>query len=123
MLFFCINFAALFDPAIMKRKDIKRGTILVIVVSVVAFTAISLLVKRPQQTEEVAEAHTAHAWSDTLRNSMSALPQLAGMDADIERFMGKWSIKGWCATTRCFTRKATAGLTRRAGSPWRPTPS
>lgn len=78
----------------MKRKDIKRGTILVIVVSVVAFTAISLLVKRPQKTEEVAEARTAHAWSDTLRNSMSSLPQLAGMDADIERFMGRWSIKG-----------------------------
>lgn len=51
----------------------------------------------PWQTEAGESAlgkHSGIVWSDTLRNESSQSPELAGMDADIDRFMRRWDING-----------------------------
>lgn len=37
---------------------------------------------------------SSHNWSDSLTNERSDWPELAKMDREIERFIGKWNIKG-----------------------------
>lgn len=66
--------------------------------SLAVFVIIHLIYVYCPVTEEpdnaVADASGRVAWSDTLANSMSEIAELKPMDAEIERFIRKWEIKG-----------------------------
>lgn len=82
----------------MTRKDIKNGTILIIAVCVVAFIIISILqtcrMRKISDSLENKENANLTAWSDTLTNKASDIPVLGPMDAEIQRFMQRWELKG-----------------------------
>lgn len=82
----------------MTRKDIRRGTTMVLLFCSVAFLIIAVTLWR-QLTAPVAEIATqtpksGPVWSERLTNELSDQASLHPMDAEIERFMGKWDIKG-----------------------------
>lgn len=83
----------------MKRKDVKRGIVIILFAAVVCTVAIFWIAFRKQGkdlTEEKTKATAAvdTGWSNRLTNELSDCPELMGMDRQIERFMGKWSIRG-----------------------------
>ncbi|MDE5674983.1 MAG: beta-lactamase family protein, partial [Muribaculaceae bacterium] len=82
----------------MKKSDIRKGTIRIMGFSLAVFVIIHLIYVYCPVTEEpdnaVADASGRVAWSDTLANSMSEIAELKPMDAEIERFIRKWEIKG-----------------------------
>lgn len=84
----------------MRRTDIKRGTaiifLFVIICTAVVFTLAFLhLGKERQEQTTVAETPAVNKdWSDKLTNELSDAPGLDKMDRRIERFIGKWNIKG-----------------------------
>ena len=83
----------------MRRRDIKRGTYIIILAVFLMFILIIIIgtsIARKNSSEEQEEDKQAacEMWSDTLSNSASGIPVLAPMDADIERFMQKWNIRG-----------------------------
>lgn len=84
----------------MRRIDIKRGLAIVFSVAVVSTVIVFALAFRKGHDEDKKEIPEAEVriqnpgWSDRLTNEMSDAPGLERMDREIERFMGKWSIKG-----------------------------
>lgn len=82
----------------MKRNDIKRG-LLIIILSAVACTALIFTLafirqnKQEKEPEKVAKTTNA-SWLDSLTNERSDYEPLSKMDREIERFIGKWNIKG-----------------------------
>lgn len=79
----------------MKRKDIRKYTIYIIVFCAVAFIAMCVYYFIPPKQESgKAPAEKRTVWSDTLTNRSSEHEPLYPMDKDVERFMAKWDIKG-----------------------------
>lgn len=82
----------------MRRNDIKRG-IGIIFLCAVACTVVvfvSAYIRQGKPDEKIAEVKKKplYNWLDSLTNERSDDPQLAKMDSEIERFIGKWNIKG-----------------------------
>ncbi len=83
----------------MTRRDIRRGTgILLLVASlctaVIFSTAFYRVRKVGVAKSEMVAALPDSVWSAGLSNDLSDCEQLHRMDSEIERFIGKWSIKG-----------------------------
>ena len=83
----------------MRRRDIKTGLGIIfftaVVCTAVIFTLAFRKLKDHSEEEKTELAETVrNDWSDHLTNEMSSTPELAGMDRRIERFIGKWNIKG-----------------------------
>ncbi len=81
----------------MKRKNIKQGTIYIMLFCIVSF--ILILVLRParvkmDQEDGGAELTGGAEWIDSLTNHSSDFELLYPMEKDFERFMSKWDIKG-----------------------------
>ena len=83
----------------MTKRDIKLG-MGVVFFTAVACTAVIFTLAFIRQThdspkeEKEAVATIRSDWSDHLTNDLSTTPELTGMDRQIERFIGKWNIKG-----------------------------
>ena len=82
----------------MRRNDIKRGIGIVFLCAVVCTVIVFVLAytrqsKPDETTAEVAE-NSQYNWLDSLTNERSDYPQLKKMDSEIERFIGRWNIKG-----------------------------
>ncbi|MDE5976175.1 MAG: beta-lactamase family protein, partial [Muribaculaceae bacterium] len=89
------------DRLQMKRSDIRKSTIYIISFSILFFIFIHLFSYFRSRGEEVKEVASAVSprkggvvWSDTLSNHSSAYTPLQKMDAEIQRFMQKWEVKG-----------------------------
>ncbi|MDE6379129.1 MAG: beta-lactamase family protein, partial [Muribaculaceae bacterium] len=83
----------------MTRKDIRKGTGIVlmcaVVCTVVIFVIAYLRPKGDSNTKEKALGVIyADCWSDSLTNEKSDYAPLHKMDMEIERFIGRWNIKG-----------------------------
>ncbi len=83
----------------MKKRDIKNGVGIVFFTAVVCTAVIFTLAFRKERKAEKEEEKEAVAivnsdWSDKLTNELSYAPELEGLDRQIERFIGKWNIKG-----------------------------
>lgn len=83
----------------MTRKDIKRGTGIIMLVAAFWTAAIFSFayLKGCRDDGPVAAAAVPDEgarWSERLSNQLSDCGGLRRMDGEIERFMGKWSIKG-----------------------------
>lgn len=82
----------------MKKRDIRRGTLLTMAFVAVVYVVMLIVIisKRDNagESEEQKMAKSGVTWTDTLRNESSTTPALSGMDAEIERFRGRWNIKG-----------------------------
>lgn len=83
----------------MTRKDIRRGTGVVLLCAIIC-TAVIFTVAfiRQGNAQDKVQEKTAELpssdWSDRLTNEMSDWQPLTSLDRKIERFMGKWNIKG-----------------------------
>lgn len=83
----------------MTRKDIRRGTGVVLLCAIIC-TAVIFTVAfiRQGKAQDKVQEKTAELpssdWSDRLTNEMSDWQPLTSLDRKIERFMGKWNIKG-----------------------------
>ncbi len=83
----------------MRRKDIKRGTTIIL-----AFTIVSIIViivagiirftKNIDTASADSEIISDSTIVDSLRNSDSDIDVLIPMERDVERFMSKWDIRG-----------------------------
>ncbi|MBD5262897.1 MAG: beta-lactamase family protein [Bacteroides sp.] len=82
----------------MNRKDIKRGVSIVFLTAIVCTAIVFMMAFRHQKTEMLEEEILTVAvdtdWSDRLTNELSDAPGLEKMDREIERFIGRWNIKG-----------------------------
>lgn len=85
----------------MKKRDIRRGTLLTITFAAVAYLGlmITLWIRQPggpggDDGVYAKGAGSGPVWSDTLTNAMSDRPELSRMQGDLEAFMGRWNIKG-----------------------------
>ncbi|MDE5870835.1 MAG: beta-lactamase family protein [Muribaculaceae bacterium] len=83
----------------MRRNDVKKGIGIVFFTAVVCTVVIFSLAFRKQREsfkEEKAQIAAAvnSGWSDSLTNELSDSPGLDKMDREIERFIGRWNIKG-----------------------------
>lgn len=84
----------------MRRIDIKRGLAVIFLIAIACTAIIFELAYRRQnkssekKPEKEAITNTDSGWSESLTNELSDSPGLEKMDLQIERFMGKWSIKG-----------------------------
>lgn len=82
----------------MTRKDIRRGTLVTMAFVVICVAAIAVIVglRTGEEKKSVgtAKVQAANDWMANLTNESSDYIPLAPMDAMIERFMGKWSVKG-----------------------------
>lgn len=82
----------------MNRKDIKRGVSIVFLTAIVCTAIVFMMAFRHQKTEmpeeEILTVAVDTDWSDRLTNELSDAPGLEKMDREIERFIGRWNIKG-----------------------------
>lgn len=82
----------------MNRKDIKRGVSIVFLTAIVCTVIVFMMAFRHQKTEmpeeEILTVAVDTDWSDRLTNELSDAPGLEKMDREIERFIGRWNIKG-----------------------------
>lgn len=81
----------------MKKSDIKKNTIIIAGFAVVVFIAIHIIASTHNKNDvsptELPD-HEGVIWSDTLTNSLSDIPATKKMDSEIERFMGRWGLRG-----------------------------
>lgn len=83
----------------MRKRDIKIGMGIVFFTAVACTAVIFTLAFRnerkegKEETTEMVETINSD-WSDKLTNELSYSSELVGMDRQIERFIGKWNIKG-----------------------------
>ncbi len=83
----------------MRKKDVRRGMTIIYLTAVICTVVIFVMAFRNQkktQTEQknsVTEQQNS-AWAALLTNELSDTPGLEKMDREIERFIGKWNIKG-----------------------------
>lgn len=82
----------------MTRKDIRKGTMMVLMFAFLS-TAIVFGIayyrqNRDKQVKASARSTEGIYWEDSLSNERSAYPPLDKMDREIERFMGRWNIRG-----------------------------
>ena len=82
----------------MNRKDVKRGVSIVFLTAIVCTAIVFMMALRHQKTEmpeeEILTVAVDTDWSDRLTNELSDAPGLEKMDREIERFIGRWNIKG-----------------------------
>lgn len=81
----------------MRRRDIRRGTLLictfyVLVCVVIVLSMVRTMRTTPHEMTELAE--TGPTWSDSLTNASSDYEPLHRMDSEVQRFMDRWDIKG-----------------------------
>lgn len=83
----------------MRRNDIKRGISIIFLCAAIC-TAIIFTIAFSRQKESPTErnkntlASSSENWLDSLTNQASDYPPLSKMDSEIERFIGRWNIKG-----------------------------
>lgn len=82
----------------MRKRDVKRGLGIVFFSAVICTVLVFALAFRRQkeserENQEVASVPSSD-WSATLTNELSDCPELYGMDREIDRFIGRWNIKG-----------------------------
>lgn len=83
----------------MTRNTIRRGTGIILLAATLCTIVIFSMAYFRQchadnETAKVPEKDFSDAWSLRLTNELSDYPPLHRMDGEIERFMGKWGIKG-----------------------------
>ena len=83
----------------MRRIDIKRGLAVIFLTAIICTAAVFIAAFRHQKADALEEEASAEKpvnsdWSDRLTNELSDAPGLENMDRQIERFIGKWNIKG-----------------------------
>lgn len=84
----------------MRKIDIKRRTTIIFsfaticTVVVFAFAFRHFSNERKEELTKTEAPATNNDWSDKLTNELSDAPGLDKMDRQIERFIGKWNIKG-----------------------------
>lgn len=82
----------------MKKNDVKRGIRIIflcaITCTVIVFTLAFLRQKKPQEELQQKVSIVQTNWADSLTNKRSDIPELSKMDREIERFIGRWNIKG-----------------------------
>ncbi len=82
----------------MRRKDVKRGIGIIFLCAVVSTVVVFTLAYRHETKTEKEEtekvAMPVSDWAASLTNEASDWPALANMDREIERFIGRWNIKG-----------------------------
>lgn len=82
----------------MRRKDVKRGVGIVFLFAVISTVAVfSLAYRQGIDSENKLQEESAiqmSDWSATLTNELSDWPALANMDREIDRFIGRWNIRG-----------------------------
>lgn len=82
----------------MTRKDIRKGTMMVLMFAFLSTAIVfSIAYSRQNRDDKVkASARSTEGihWEDSLSNERSAYPPLDKMDREIERFIGRWNIKG-----------------------------
>lgn len=81
----------------MTRKDIRKGTCLILLFAFFCTVLVfSLAFSRLRKVEEKHNINVAwnHHWEDSLSNRRSDYAPLNKMDQEIERFIGKWNIRG-----------------------------
>lgn len=83
----------------MRRNDIKRG-ISIIFLCATLCTAVIFMIAYSRQKKSTSENNketlisSSANWLDSLSNKASDYPALSKMDGEIERFIGRWNIKG-----------------------------
>lgn len=83
----------------MRRNDIKRG-ISIIFLCATLCTAVIFMIAYSRQKKSTSENNketlisSSANWLDSLSNKASDYPALSKMDREIERFIGRWNIKG-----------------------------
>lgn len=83
----------------MRRNDIKRGISIIFLCATIC-TAIIFTIAFSRQKESPTEKNkntlttSSENWLDSLTNQASDYPPLSKMDSEIERFIGRWNIKG-----------------------------
>ncbi len=83
----------------MRRTDIKRGLGIVflcaLTCTIIIFTAAYIRKEKTDKDHKTTASNIpARNWADSLTNELSDIPELSKMDREIERFIGKWGIKG-----------------------------
>ena len=82
----------------MRRKDVKRGIELIflcaVICTIVIFSVAFFKNKNSEEEKTEIVAVSPYNWSDSLTNERSDWPELVKMDREIERFIGRWNIKG-----------------------------
>lgn len=83
----------------MRRKDIKRGTTIILAFTVVAVIAIIVagiirFTKYYREKTDTTAVAAVTTVADPLRNSDSDCDALIPLERDVERFMSKWDIRG-----------------------------
>ncbi len=81
----------------MTRKDIRKGTGLVFLVALISTIVVFTMAYVHQGKDEKKQSPKAVAglhWEDSLTNEKSDYAPLHKMDTEIERFIGRWNIKG-----------------------------
>ena len=83
----------------MTRKDIRKGTAIVMLFSIACSLLIFSLAFAYQKRNSVDKVElpddlSAYHWSDSLTNEMSDFQPLHKLDGEIDRFIGRWNIKG-----------------------------
>lgn len=83
----------------MKKRDLKRGVGIVflcaVICTVVIFTFAAVRRgKRGEDRKPEKVSESVNNWSAALTNELSDYQELKGMDREIERFIGRWNIKG-----------------------------
>lgn len=82
----------------MTRKDIRKGTgcvmIFAVACTVLIFTVAFFKRSNVGRKTDADTQTSVTCWSDSLSNELSDCPELFALDADIQRFIDKWSIRG-----------------------------
>ncbi|MDE6342051.1 MAG: beta-lactamase family protein [Muribaculaceae bacterium] len=81
----------------MTRKDIRKGvTWIMILVSACSVAIFTLAWRHRDEVTpaELADVELTPNWADSLTNEKSDYAPLHKMDREIERFIGRWNIKG-----------------------------
>lgn len=82
----------------MRKRDVKRGINIVFLCAVVSTVVVFTLAYLRGKGTEKEQSKTAEIpvadWSASLTNELSDCPELANMDREIDRFIGRWNIKG-----------------------------
>lgn len=81
----------------MTRKDIRKGTGFILLCATICTVIIFSMAYARQGkagNDETPQDLAVSHWEDSLTNEKSDYEPLRRMDREIERFIGKWSIKG-----------------------------
>lgn len=80
----------------MRKSDIRKTTIYIILFCIAAFAAMALYssLRTGESEKHVNRERRGKQWSDTISNKASNHPPLEPMEQEIMRFMSRWNIRG-----------------------------